>query len=1676
MPGLTAKTLFNTSLAATSLGAALGFRGKPSDFSSDAEDKPLVPRTATGIGISAATTAGVLGGVYYAAARYKNPYLTPISMALAAGAGYVTARTYKGYQSQGGEIDEPEHPSLATKLLEGAAGLGALYYGGRALSPYVAKSVHRIDREARPWFQSFADTITQTTLENRSNFSSTFAENLKHAKEQYANAQGNFPLNRYLGLVGNIQDKVANEGIKGTAQQDAVSGMMERFGIKSPLQIINGMRQATLADAMAISPKGFHFPNSAKKYLIDTREMDASKISLGKGVLFDTVDKQIMNLAHLTPGGIADKAVPILEKQFGIPFLGNPLSFLRPNELRQVFKQGHQFQFFGPGEKLGKRLEAGPKGTVFAAGKLYDIETGKQIGSGGVLIKTGQAKTKANPLTGKLEAIPDTFEETAFGEILRKQRGAGMDRVAPEGFMSVGNAFVPIPKRDKWWRKVLNITEMNVPYLHDTGFAERESVFEKLGKPITEKAGVSGLLKELSESYKAMHETGMELPVKTPVRGRKGSFSAFQMDKGGSGWAYLPYSEIPETAAFWLTNRPTRLMEQLGLGNFDPRTTRNATDVIWKMTFKRFLPIYGAYKALQLTDDATRGLIGVGPLDLARGAVAHSITGLAAVRDFLGITDAAQYLENLMPGSMTASGPVGLRTFGLPLIGGAKFGPEGLVAGAAASLFLGGTGNITKTAEEKRAEYYGTKEVPIRSGRWWETGLDPFEGSKIKYFVPNWYRRQQSRYQYTSVQYGSAFEYWSNFFSPHHYAIKHYWDRPYPLATSGMEEIPLVGPAVAGIFSPPMLMHQDYMQNPGAYYGGVGEGLPGIPGPGGFMPGPGPVGTGGGMGTGAPDFVFSQPTQYGFQAGVPEQPAPYGVNPLIGGQPPQEAISPLSPKGRIGQEFYLTNEYLGMYGFMAHAIKQNITGSATLFGQPELESSSRITSAERSYWEQNIGGGLPFFETEFLRRFIPHRRHDVQLYNPIPNQMPSWMPGADYLTNFQIGDPYSKVDYGEIRLPGAGYEKFHTPGAGIVGAAQQLGAANQNTADGFGNYSILDRYRILGDIAPYSASFKYTQQYIGAMSKAGMLTPEGEEERKQIRKDVTAQKKRFNFRTEKFTAGDIADQQVTVDEYLGHGKFTVMGRRNHIYQLAGLKGITPEGEAHIASQLIPGSTVTVQALDDKRYRDKSTTVIPSTPVLMGGLNRSLVSSGEAEYRKVGPGDLYAPLNRKIEFNAAERLAGAGWEKFSHLNIPYFSNKFLHERTAQQEYERSYLYGSSSGDWAHPVRSFLYPMVEKLKGSSMVGGALSGAALGWMLTRGKVAKTLGLAGGAITGLALAAAGKAQGSNGVYIPEAKKQQWEIEQYFDTLKHIKYNRLYEYSRELAIQKQGIDPEELIRSVEASKNARHEVQKLADRRNTDLALELQQTTGNAHRAVLEERRKLAADTEFLHYQKYTEDEVLRDAQGGPLGAALKFHELAGSTMYGADLHGDFASLMRALPTKQREFFNSFITAPQEDRQKIASEVPLGMRRMLQAKWGEPVDAQPDLPSYFTKHFLPGENWVGWHPAVNLEDIKYKVVQNTSLDMHDFNLWPSQGQQIQRKPYIPLIDPFSSRGSKHLMKQELGDILRGAGYNNYELSIQDFAGNPGMSIGMDVKYATQPDAQDYINKHFHQIVNPSYV
>ncbi len=87
-----------------------------------------------------------------------------------------------------------------------------------------------------------------------------------------------------------------------------------------------------------------------------------------------------------------------------------------------------------------------------------------------------------------------------------------------------------------------------------------------------------------------------------------------------------------------------------------------------------------------------------------------------------------------------------------------------------------------------------------------------------------------------------------------------------------------------------------------------------------------------------------------------------------------------------------------------------------------------MDSLSRRYYEHQLGAGMgPEFSleklygyTEPVRRLI-QREESTPQANEIPNAMPSWLPGDDYLINFRKGDPFSKVDQGYARLPGAGY-------------------------------------------------------------------------------------------------------------------------------------------------------------------------------------------------------------------------------------------------------------------------------------------------------------------------------------------------------------------------------------------------------------------------------------------------------------------------------------------------------------------------------------------------------------------------------------------------------------------------------------------------------------------------------
>lgn len=122
----------------------------------------------------------------------------------------------------------------------------------------------------------------------------------------------------------------------------------------------------------------------------------------------------------------------------------------------------------------------------------------------------------------------------------------------------------------------------------------------------------------------------------------------------------------------------------------------------------------------------------------------------------------------------------------------------------------------------------------------------------------------------------------------------------------------------------------------------------------------------------------------------------------------------------LGEQYNWLSDIAGLKGF---AVQTFLTGEANEQARV-IEDSGYAYSFNNDFWEANLGG-LGAGLSEISRRFIPKRNNSTEYVNPIRNTMPSWMPGSNYFTDFKHGDPYSKIDNGEERLPGEGYERLH---------------------------------------------------------------------------------------------------------------------------------------------------------------------------------------------------------------------------------------------------------------------------------------------------------------------------------------------------------------------------------------------------------------------------------------------------------------------------------------------------------------------------------------------------------------------------------------------------------------------------------------------------------------------------
>jgi very-short-patch-repair endonuclease len=442
----------------------------------------------------------------------------------------------------------------------------------------------------------------------------------------------------------------------------------------------------------------------------------------------------------------------------------------------------------------------------------------------------------------------------------------------------------------------------------------------------------------------------------------------------------------------------------------------------------------------------------------------------------------------------------------------------------------------------------------------------------------------------------------------------------------------------------------------------------------------------------------------------------HGIKPTVSGDRDVNSglvgLAPPKPKEEFGlwsaikEEALIASEFIGLPGYTARILSQKAFPDNNKGKTAYLQGSRQMDSLARSYYESNLGEGLgPNFGseeaigyTEPIRRFIQRDPAGVQA-NDIPNTMPSWLPGEDYLTNFRTGDPFTKLDQGYARLPGAGYEALHPELEGV------------NPED----YPDFTKLKILADVAPYSREFNQFKdrvgKFIGDDTEKRIEYEQILDQAKQARESILQTDKRhFTGETEqiKGTVKYANNHAVELSEFPGRTfKYSslgmsaadmaavVIGQHNNYNksEVANeVKTRQKASNAYLAAKLKPGTSV--KAIISKGAAENSEQVSAVFEANGTNINRELIDLGYAQFNKKNGG-----AETKELFGGTGKLLGSVSEFLSYdvpnyVPTPYHT-KLWQERTVYDQYVSQEVVGTRMRRWDRPFDDFATPYARSI---------------------------------------------------------------------------------------------------------------------------------------------------------------------------------------------------------------------------------------------------------------------------------------------------------------------------------------------------------------------------------------------
>jgi hypothetical protein len=1092
------------------------------------------------------------------------------------------------------------------------------------------------------------------------------------------------------------------------------------------------------------------------------------------------------------------------------------------------------------------------------------------------------------------------------------------------------------------------------------------------------------------------------------------------MEKFGSAWGRNPMGAMQGVVgsggirtgigvgALHVVNRLRGAMRLLGMDFTEGKYTSMGDMLVGGYMLRRALPIMGAIGLYQWADWQSSKRTGTGLTEAAfRAGVVEPSIATSAVSEAIGMRKGFEWFGKV-------TGEEDRMNF-------LKY--------------------ATKTPEELR-EFWNEGEVPVRRGRWWMLSPTPFEGQRTQFFVPNLYRRIQSRYKYTWEGGRGPEEFYfshswmptpsyplspiTRLLDPYAFEKETYQKRPYLLTGQFFNGpygplTPVLNATIGELIKPTKRMHPEgwsALESGFTPYGAPIEGI-NWPAPGEGVGGGG-AGEGSFLGTGAMmthamlasanSGVVGRAMTQGASVGQP-----YGIGlqstMMLMGQAgiSMDAVNAATPPGiwtqtkamgNTPEAMYRMQEMAGIYGFSVQAVRERM-GMA-----PEYQQMSYIPRAEQAYgfqsqfWNMNLGGlgdftlpgggaisNLQF--SEIFRRFVPMPPKSKRV-NPVPNQVwreNPWLPGpySGYFEDFSVGDIYNRP-YGAAILPGEGYNRLY------------------DTAPGSMGYSKLDQMRMLSKVAPWSREYKTLNRSLSRTD----LAPEEREEYMNIRQQVEEINQKYQFAPYRFQGLDLEESSYEIMGVTDEGYLTARGARTPI-KLAGIEPSARLAE-ELRKRIVPGQRMNVQ-LDTNRPRYSMEQQNAVLEAVIPGLNKDLIGEGFEEELGGSPLSYYARTNR------AERAIGSLWEQATHTWNP-FTTKFIQRRTALEQYERGDVYGKAYAPWSHPISSFITPFFQSVGARPLLSSIAVGAAFGAAAGRGPAKPFTALAGAAIMGLnKVRTMAQSAITGNAYIPHGTKERWEEEEYQDILQYVGAARNYSLLRRRAIAAGEQDPESLWRKDQSIKQY------------------LSEGKTNLQATVLE--RSVYGGISQKQY--FAENPIAEQA--------FSWREKMGKTEYGADLTGDYLALQQAIPKERRMYFEQFLNAPKKDRKRILSLLPRLERRIYQSAWGMPVEEKPGLNEYFDSHFLPGPEAAIWNSNVDWDKVKVRMIEQAGGQPSEYGYYP---QEVQGAEMYPIPVPSADMSQHGNIKNILSQVLGGADIQGLSISVMP-SSEPGFNVDMNI-------------------------